>query len=271
MAKTVFRYQTKLLATAAWSVFVLLHLSNAHAQLLSTHVTQKEFQESNSSPILLGHNLTPTSYTLSKTQTTVGTYAVAYGVTDFWTIGTSPWLDYAYNMPAINTRLNLLKNSEGLIVSTDVSYFKTFPYANNLFQQESLFARVIVSKMLSEFYTLHNSFGYQYFWDDTRPFSLRLISGNGDRYNTSVSTLHELRLFKNMGVLGEFGVIGLNYATQYLHWGASGYFKWSWGMVQFGLSQSRSMGAVHYVSSTEYYWYTKHAVYHPEFQLQTYL
>lgn len=231
-------------------------------------IQSKETLES--AVVLFGHNLTPTTYTLKKDQATVGFYAFAYGITDNWFIGTSPWIDLDYNMPMINTRIGLLNDSDKFRVSLDASYFKTFHFGNDKFQQESIFARLIASRKISENYIIHGSFGYQYFWEDSYPYSLRLSPTNGDRYTTSLSTLHEINFSRSFGIFAEIGLLGLNYASRYLHWGLSGFIKWPAVLLQIGLSQSRSLGPVHFVNPVSDYWYERQVVLHPEIQLQFY-
>lgn len=214
---------------------------------------------------LLGHNLTPTTYVLKKGQITLGSYAVGYGVTDFWTIATSPWFDVGYNMPMINSRF-LLFSREGLQVGTDVSYFKTFHFGTDRYSQESSFLRITASQKFSRTYTIHISLGYQYFWDDQYAYSIRTYPGNGDAYTTSLSSLQEIRFNSRDGMFFETGLLGLNYVTVNLHAGISVFHAWNGGLLQLGFSRTNSMGAVKYNK----YYSQDLVIFHPEVQLQTY-
>jgi hypothetical protein len=203
-------------------------------------------------PVLLGHNLTSTSYTLKKNQLTVGTYLVGYGITDSFMISTSPWIDLLYNMPMINARY-LVTQLDDFRVLVDANYFKTFPYLRNMYEQNSTFARIVASEKFSSFYTLHGSFGYQYFWDENAPYSLDPTPGN--QFTTSLSTLHEMHWFKHAGTFFEAGVLGMNYPTPYLH---------------LGVSRSNSMGMEYAVTNNYGYWYLSRVLWHPEVQFQAY-
>jgi hypothetical protein len=222
-----------------------------------------------------GHNLTPTTDTLSKGEITVGTYVIGYGVTDRLTIATSPWFDYFYNMPMINGRLLVFQQND-FRVTTEVNFFKTYDTDTGYYsragvgyEQTSAFLRVAASEKFSNFYTLTGSLGYQYFWDDLKPYSFRLVPGNTDPYNASASTLHKFSWTRHFGNFLEAGVMGLNYQTPYLHLGASIYGQWKWGLLLLGFSRTSSMGQVHYVTSydDEYF---EDVVVHPEVQFQTY-
>ncbi len=216
---------------------------------------------------LFGHNLTPTSYTLADKQLTLGTYVVGYGLSENVTIGTCPWLVLAYNMPMIEMKVAFHPDIFFERISIDANYFKTFPYARNLYEQESTFLRVTGTHKFTEIYSLHVSVGHQYFFNDNRPFSLRLIPGNGSRTNLSLSTLNEINLIGNLGMFVELGLIGLNYSVPWLHTGLSGFYWWGWGLIQFGYSRTVSLGGVRYYvggdNATVVYW-------HPEIQFQVF-
>ena len=218
-------------------------------------------------PVLWGHNLTPTTYTLKKNQVTAGTYVLGVGLTDSLMICTSPWIDVLYNMPSIDGRF-LAIDSNDFRFLIDVSYFKTFEFLRDAYEQNSTFIRLITSQKFSNFYTAHASFDYQYFWDETQPYSLDPTPGF--QYVTSISTLHEMHWFKHFGTFLEAGVLGMNYTTPYLHLGASAFGTWKNLMVQVGVSRSSSMG-MEYVSGPNYgYWYLSRILWHPEIQLQAY-
>lgn len=218
---------------------------------------------------LLGHNLTPTSYTIPEGHFTPGTFAVAYGITGDWSIGTSPWIIAAYNMPMIESKFGFRTDTFFQHASLDLNYFRTFEYGFNFYKQESTFVRLTGSHRFSETYTLHISAGHQYFFDDTKPYSLRLIPGNGSRTNLSLSTLNEFHLFaKGLGVFAEVGLMGLNYSVPWLHTGLSAFYYRNWGLFQLGVSRTVSLGRVpYYVNAgpvTVAYW-------HPEIQIQFFL
>jgi hypothetical protein len=228
--------------------------------------------------ILLGHNLTPTTETLYRGTVTAGWYALAVGVTDNLTIGTSPWLASLYNMPNLDARITFDGANFIDLWTVEGAFFKTYAYGNNDYRQESTLLRLTGSHRFNSTYTLYVSGAHQYYFDDTAPFSLRLDPGSVDtRSHLSVSTLHKLRLTENFGFFLEAGLAGLNYAARYSHLGASVFAQWNWGMAQVGFSRTSSLGSLRdgepafeqrgdrYVFRSDSY-----SVTHPEMQLQAF-
>ena len=187
--------------------------------------------------ILFGHNVTPTSYTLSKGTSSVGIYAIAYGVTDHLMLATSPWIDYDYNMYNAHLRYGG-KIADGQRLTFGLSYFKTYQSPISHYQQESVTTQLIHSIDVSPVYTLHTVATYMYYFDDTNPYSLRMESFNSDPYELILSTLHEARLSDHIGLCGEIGMLGLNYVYPYVHYGASMNFIGKNWMVQAGVSHT---------------------------------
>lgn len=200
---------------------------------------------------LLGHNLTPTSNTLHQGEITAGTYALAVGLNENVTVGTSPWLVWLYNMPALSVRYGL--ETEGFFtrVSVEQLFFKTFKYGYNMYQQQSSWTRITATRRFDGFYSLHGNLGLQYFWDDAVPFSMRPIPTNGTPITLSVSTLHELHFTDSFGAFFETGLLGVNYPNRYAHVGLSGFYKWSRGYVQIGISKTYPIGP-EYISLNQF-------------------
>jgi len=227
-------------------------------------------------PRLLGHNFTPTTYTLAEDVVTIGTYGIGYGISDDVSISTSSWLDVSYNMP--NLGIRYATDVDGFVdrFAIEPMYFKTFPYFYNDYEQESFFVRTTVAKNFSDFYVLNASLGYQYFINDRRAFSLRLEPGlSRSKHHLSLSTLHELYISQHLGVLLELGLAGLNYDTLYSQLGTSVFVRWSWGLLQLGLSRTRSLGEVdldrwYRFDDGRIANYGEISIYHPEVQLQFY-
>jgi hypothetical protein len=214
---------------------------------------------------LIGHNFTPTSYTLPKGHLTAGNYAVAYGLTDELTIGTSPWMIVAYNMPMIEVKYGFETRGFLQRLSFDFNYFKTFQYGFNRLQQESTFLRVTATHKFTSWYTLHLCAAHQYFIDATRAFSLRLIPGNGSRTNLQFTTLNEFHVTRNIGFFVELGLVGLTYSVPWTHWGLSAFVSGNWGLFQFGLSRTASLAPVPVTGDG---WLANFTFGHPEIQLQ---
>lgn len=237
-------------------------------------------------PILLGHNLDPTTEVLPAGTFMAGSYAVGYGISDHWMIATSPWMIVQYNMPMIDSKfsfpvgLGLLRQ-----VSIEGMFFKTFPYGMNIYQQESTFDRITGTFQWDELprYKLHLTLGFQYFFNDEAPYSLNMIPsmsvgqctdqscGAPTPATLSLGALHEFDLARRYGFFLETAVLGFNYENPYLHTGASIFFKGESWMAQLGASFSWSTEPVQrfyadgsvYEQDIGHYW----AV-HPEVQAQ---
>jgi hypothetical protein len=208
--------------------------------------------------MLIGHNLTPTTYTLPKGRATVGSYAVGYGITDDWMAATSPWIWIGYQMAMMESRYRFL-HQDGFEVTLEGMYFKSL--SGSRYQQHSTFLRLTGSRRFSDSYTLHVSSGHQYFWDATQPYSLNPWPGLRD-YVPSVSMLNEFHVFDLWGILAEVGLLGLNYPAIERHLGLSAFYKNTWLLIQLGISETRSLNR-NYANIT--HWQT-----HPEVQVQGY-
>ena len=229
---------------------------------------------------LLGHNLTPTSNTLNAGQTMIGTYAIAYGFTDSLTVGTSPWLIVQYNMPAISVKYAFPVNEVITRLQIEQLYLKTFDFGWDRYKQESIWTRITASHRFDEHYTLHVNYGFQYFWDDTVAFSMRPTPVHHTPVTMSFSTLSEISFTDQFGIFAEAGILGLNYSNKYLQVGLSGFWKWSTGYIQLGVSRSYEIGPEYttladYTEWTNMYGVDRHSIFkytrnpfHPELQLE---
>jgi hypothetical protein len=219
--------------------------------------------------IPFGHNVTPTSYTLSKGTSTAGIYAIGYGFTDSLTVATSPWIEYNYNMHNLHLRYGGQVASEQRL-TLGLSYFKSYE-ARDAYEQESTTAQLIHSVDVSPVYTLHTALSYMYYFNDQRPYSLRMASFNSDPFELIFSTLHEARLSEHLGLCGEIGMLGLNYFYPYVHYGASfSYIQKNW-FVQIGVSHTFHPGTQYNGRSTTYLSNEKATdAVHPEIYTQVY-
>jgi len=216
--------------------------------------------------MLFGHNLTSTTYTLKKNQTTIGNYVIGYGATDSLTLGVSPWIVIDYNMPMLDIKYGNPFN-EKYRYSIEGLYFKTYPYGKNYYDMEAWMSRTGISKEINEHFTFHTNLIFAYFVNDKVPFSLRFDPGNDCRYTLSLGTLMEISLDGNWGLLQEFGVLGLNYYNSYFQWGSSVFYRWNSVYAQLGFSQSATIRKVGVNQQGQSVYTTQH-VWHPEAQLQ---
>lgn len=220
-----------------------------------------------------GHNLASTSETMLKGQTTAGTYALAYGVTDRFTIATSPWLIVGYNLNNAIAR-HSIPVSLDYEIGQQLAYFESNPNLGSAYMMRAASYSLTWKAMMDPSYTLYVCGNYMYFWNERRPFSLRREPYNDLPYQYSVSTLHQFHISKNFLTQFEAGVLGVNYTYPFLHGGASlGYFGKTFS-YQIGASVSR-VGHPNRWQKPSYYKdtavegeSTEAVSVHPEIQLQ---
>lgn len=190
--------------------------------------------------IVLGHNLSPTTYTLKKGVVSVGNFLAGVGVDDRLTLGTSPWMYTSYNMYSLIGRYGLaLDTDHRLAVQT--AYFKTDHINADRYQMEAASLWATVSRRLAAYYTVDLACNYMYFFDETIPFSLRREPYNDQPWQISLTTLQEIRLPGGFGLSAELGVLGLNYSYPQAFFGASMNWKNDWLLVQLGYSQNSTV------------------------------
>lgn len=105
------------------AVFAISGLAQASISAESRAPIEDLSQKSQS--VFFGHNVSPSSYSLSTGQIAVGNFGIAAGINDRLTIATSPWLWSSYE--AANVHLKWInRRPNGSRVGAMVSYFETF-------------------------------------------------------------------------------------------------------------------------------------------------
>ncbi len=236
----------------------LLLFASAFAWSAESALENKEdsFQPINDR-FLSGHNLTPTSYTLRKGEVALGYYVVGVGITDQWTLATSPWMDVVYNMPMVDSKYSWNGGSVFQQMAVEGMYFHSLPFFWNWIDQKSIFLRLTGSHRFVSYYTAHLSVGAQYFFVRNRTYSLHLEKTDS---TLSLSSLHEFHVWGPFGFFFELGMLGLNYGNPRIHMGLSLFARWSWGLIQVGESSSQQSARNEYGK--------RYSTYHPEVQLQ---
>lgn len=195
---------------------------------------------------LLGHNLSPTTYTLRKGELSVGTYAAIYGVSDNLTLGASPWMYFDYNMYTAVMRYGKQVNEKSRI-GGQLIYFKTDResfHISNGYQMEAYSGNLTYSKFLNSRFTLHFNLNHMYFRDETLPFSLRREPFNDEPYQTTITMLSEIKATEDWGFLVESGILGLNYKYPQLIFGISSHLKFDNYLIQFGFNMTSTPEAL---------------------------
>lgn len=172
----------------------------------------------------IGHLVTPNNNLLEKGETGFGTLYAAYGFTDHFSFGVSPFALLGFNM--VNFMGRLAKDvSTKERVGFDFAYFKTFDDGDRTdyqFKMEAWDIKFTYNNLLKPWYRMNISTSFYYYINDERPFSLRMDPGRaGEPYALNLTSLHEFRLMEGLFVNFEGGFWGLNYAYPYYHVGTT--------------------------------------------------
>jgi hypothetical protein len=243
----------------------------------------------------LGHLLSSNNTVLPDGKWSAGSMYVGYGLSNNWTIATSPFVTYSFSMLNLTTRAayNLDKKRR---IGFDLGYFKTYGNEKSEFtercallnggfendacayQQEQLQGyktfkmeawsfKFTYNKLVLPYYRFNSTISYFYYIDARRPFSLRMDPQNNDKYALNLSTLHEFRLKPNKFLNAEIGLWGLNYEYLYYHTGLSySYQRGNW-LWNGGLTSTFSPSFPHEKERRFNYYKSRLAV-HPEIQIQ---
>jgi hypothetical protein len=163
--------------------------------------------------------------------------ALGYGFTNEVMLATSPWLMAFYNLQnwALRYRSPSLDPTWGL----QAAYFQSDPKLGKTYEMRATGAWLLWRKRFTSSYRLVLSLNNFYFFDDTRPFSLRrwsLGSRTDEKSQWTFSTLHEMGTGGPIRLFVEAGILGFTYSNPNYHFGASGAYRWKGGYIQFGLS-----------------------------------
>jgi hypothetical protein len=214
----------------------------------------------------LGDNVTQTAYVLEKARCTFGSWAAGCGVTDKLMLITSPWLLTQYNMWNFWARLQVEKH-ESHESAVQLAYFKTYDTGRNYpvesnpgspmagyycsntlscfngYEMEAAWLYWLSSERITRDYVFHWNFQVAYYWDDTKPFSLRRPQAWKTPWQVNLMSLHEVHMLGPYYLRGEVGFLGIDGKFPALHSGvALQYRKNSWS-CQLGATASGYLNA----------------------------
>jgi hypothetical protein len=241
--------------------------------LLWSPLMWAESSSSNFKSILIGHNLTPTTEVLRAGDSTVGTYAVGYALTDHLFLATSPWIWVSYN--TANVHLKWATDvTENQRIGFFASYFESYdsspllteingsggsdcrpgdrncsaPRGSNpasgtdvqiadRYQWRSFSTHALYSYAF-KYATTYVSLKYSYFYNDDMPYSIRMDPGSDDiRDQWDFSALTAVPIPGSDFLWNfEVGGLGLNYLQPYLQLGSSIAYKSESWLIQVGAS-----------------------------------
>ncbi|MCB9027061.1 MAG: hypothetical protein H6625_12125 [Bdellovibrionaceae bacterium] len=230
------------MAKVIFSLLILCSNLGVAAPKLATSI---EAEKSVPKKVVFGHNLSPTTHLMEKGEWTVGFYSLAYGVNDKLTLAISPWIYFWYNADNIFARYQLFENAKWKLGGQS-GYFNT--KSNSLrfktYTMEVWMQNLTLSTQFKNKNFIHFNVNYMYFGDETKPFSLRREPLNNDPDQWTATTLMEAYITDNFGMLGELGVLGLNYTYPQVIMGASLFVKRINWYFQFGFSVTSTPGAL---------------------------
>ncbi len=232
-------------------LIVLIHCTFALASTDSLEILKSEESQENKTnvktinnyklldkSIFFGHLLTPTTYVPKKDVVTAGTHIFGYSLSDDLLIGTSSFLLLFYNSPNVYFKYGQKFNSKqrwaiqfNYLKSTDAYTLIAKEYI-----MEALMLWGVWSFQVTDFYTLHTSLNYMYFYNEGNPHSLRREPYNNDAFQFSISTLHDVKVTRKFGLASEIGVLGVNYQIPNIHGALSFRYTDQNLLFQIGLS-----------------------------------
>ncbi|MBC7464848.1 MAG: hypothetical protein H7256_02560 [Bdellovibrio sp.] len=216
--------------------------------------------------MFFGHNLSQTAEVLSEGEMTVGPQVLGYGISDRWTIATSPWLVQDYGMFSLFNRYKVSDDR-----SFQLSYFKAcfgsdncvrpiyrVPapnpgtseyYQRNIdsqagYSMEAIWLVMIDRYELNDHYVLNINYGLQYYANQKMPFSLKRPSSNPKPWQFQLTTLHEAGLVGPFKLYGEFGTLIPTDTQPYIHLGTSLGYKKGRIETHLGLSMTAKILAL---------------------------
>lgn len=188
--------------------------------------------------IEFGHDLTQTSETLGQGVCTAGLVVAGCGVTDRWSLATSPWLIHSYHMAALFARVLLDDGPERSALQ--VGYLKTFKRfappavpdftgatdaemaeylaeANRDYDMETYSAIYIRSYTPAPSFDIHLNQQVLYYANQRMPYSLRRPSTQNTPWQLTTSMLITMRLLQGWEIGAETGLLDWARKNAYLH------------------------------------------------------
>lgn len=231
-------------------ILVLCSVSIAYAQsdLFVAYQKPKSFQTQRLKPakqktedfksVFFGHLLTPTTYLPKSDTVTVGSHVAGYSFNDNVLVGTASFLLLFYNSPNIYVKFGdkINKRQRWAVQANYLKSTDSYSLVEKEYIMDALMVWGIWSYQVTNFYTFHTSINYMNFFNEGNPHSLRREPFNGQPYQFSITTLHDVRVSKKFGLASEFGVLGVNYRIPNLHGAVSFRYMNKNLMLQFGIS-----------------------------------
>ncbi len=216
--------------------------------LIVTCILFTEYLAFASDPLVMpiGHDLDMTGSTLKSGHCTVGIQFAGCGLSDQFTLGTSPWLLTDYNSYNLFGRYSLNETSihrQAFQMAYIKSYFLPEDPRNHIYKMELIWIHFIHSAFVAPHYTAHFNVSGMYFWNETAPFSLRRPSFYKDPYQLNFGVLNEINLTGGLYLNAEVAILDAVKKYFHLHLGMSLEYRTEHWLTHFGLSQSQTFNS----------------------------
>ena len=188
-----------------------------------------------------GSNISSTTSTLHHNEATVGFQITGYGINDRFFIGTSPWMALDYKLYHLAGRYRFIETAS-VSQSLTVQYFKsadegcrregqkylsynaqTDALEENTscslyhYKQENLWTTWTAQQDLSDRVTLHFNQHINYYWDQTRPFSMRRPSNDKTPWQLISARMAKVDLENDFFIASEIGLLDWEKNPIHLH------------------------------------------------------
>ncbi|MBY0385080.1 hypothetical protein K2X05_07965 [bacterium] len=243
----------------------------------------------------VGHLLSSNNHVLQKNEWGLGTMYAGYGLTEQWTIATSPFVLFDFTMLNFQTRYAWSLNQKSRL-GFDFAYYKSlndkkseyYDFCARIgdpieqcitnvertigykkFRMEAWSVKTTYSQFITDFYRASSTLTYFYYLDSTRPFSFRMDPANKDKFAISLTTLHEFKVSQNGYLNLEAGFWGLNYQHPYYHAGLTYNYQLTRWTLSAGFSSTFNFDFPKEKVRKFVYYDSRYSI-HPELQIQTF-
>lgn len=208
-------------------------LQKEHAQKL---------HEDEKSSRFFGSNISSTTSTLEKGDATLGFQIASYGISENFMFGTSPWMAIDYKLFHLATRYRFSETDDSSTAIT-AQYFKStqagcrsplekyesydpstekfVEYSNckygYAYEQENLWTIWTYEMLISGETSLYLNQHLNYYWDQTRPFSLRRPSNDKTPWQLNSAVMIQHFIQPEIFIAAEFGLLDWEKNPVHIH------------------------------------------------------
>jgi hypothetical protein len=197
--------------------------------------------------IPFGHNLASTSDVFQAGDCTVGFQVIGCGLSNYFSIGTSPWILTDYNTLNLIGRYQFPRGDDGYQQALQFGYFKSYKvdadFSKYSYEMELSWLSYIFTIAPNDVYRVHFNSQLMHFTNDNFPFSLRRPWTDRGPLQGNLSALHEIRFLEKWYANIETGLLGFWQGLPQHHLGFSVQYRSQRWLVQWGFTQTGTFPA----------------------------